>query len=170
MAVLGKIRERSLLLICIIGFALFAFIAEELFRSCETTRNEASQRAGEVLGEKLDVQSFNVMVEEYTNAMKVAQQRDDFSADELSQIRDMAWNSYVSQKILENECNKLGLTVTDKEMQNLLAEGTHPMLSQTPFVNQQTGKFDVNMLKEFISNYKKNQNPQVTEQLKPIYT
>ncbi|MCF0202160.1 MAG: SurA N-terminal domain-containing protein [Bacteroidaceae bacterium] len=171
MAVLGKIRNRSLLLICIIGFALFAFIAEELFRSCESTRNEASQRVGEVLGEKLSVQDFNIIVDEYTTAMKVMQQRDDFSADELSQIRDMAWQNYVSQKVLENECKTLGLTVTDKELQTTLSEGTHPMLSQTPFVNQQTGRFDVNLLKEFLSNFKKVQgtNPQMAEQMKPVY-
>lgn len=172
MAVLGKIRQRSLLLIGIIGFALFAFIAEELFRSCESTRNEASQRAGEVLGEKLDVQTFNQMVDEYTTAMKVMQQRDDFSADELSQIRDMAWNQYVSNKVIENECEKLGLTITDKELQNVLAEGTNPMLAQTPFVNQQTGKFDVNTLKNFLSEYEKakSSNPQAAEQMKTIYT
>ncbi|MCQ2254908.1 MAG: SurA N-terminal domain-containing protein [Bacteroidaceae bacterium] len=172
MAVLGKIRQRSLLLISIIGFALFAFIAEELFRSCETTRNEASQRAGEVLGEKLDVQTFNQMVDEYTTAMKVMQQRDDFSADELSNIRDMAWQQYVSNKVIENECEKLGLTVTDKELQNVLAEGTNPMLAQTPFVNQQTGKFDVNTLKNFLGEYEKakGSNPQAAEQMKSIYT
>ena len=54
MAVLGKIRERSLLLIGIIGFALFAFIAEEMVRSCESSRAEQSQRAGEVNGKKLE--------------------------------------------------------------------------------------------------------------------
>lgn len=170
MAVLGKIRERSLLLIGIIGFALFAFIAEELFRSCESTRNEASQRAGEVLGESLDVQTFNTMVDEYTSAMKVMQQRDDFSADELSQIRDMVWQQYVTNKVLGAECEKLGLMVTDKEMQAVLAEGTNPMLLQTPFVNQQTGKFDVTQLKDFKKNYAtlRSTNPQAAEQMKAI--
>ncbi|MCQ2244938.1 MAG: SurA N-terminal domain-containing protein [Bacteroidaceae bacterium] len=170
MAVLGKIRERSLLLIGIIGFALFAFIAEELFRSCESTRNEQNMRAGEVLGEKLDVNSFNAMVDEYTSAMKIMQNREDFSADELSQIRDMAWNQYVQNKVLGAECEKLGLMVTDKEMQAVLAEGTNPMLLQTPFVNQQTGKFDVTQLKDFKKNYStlRSTNPQAAEQMKQI--
>ncbi len=171
MAVLGKIRERSLLLIGIIGFALFAFIAEELFRSCESTRNEASQRAGEVLGQTLDVQTFNTMVDEYTSAMKVMQQRDDFNADELSQIRDMVWNQYVTSKVLAAECEKLGLMVTDKEMQAVLTEGTNQMLLQTPFVNQQTGKFDVTQLKDFLKNYStlRTANQQAAEQMKPIH-
>ena len=41
MAVLGKIRSRGLILIIIIGLALFAFIAEEAFRSCNGIKGEA---------------------------------------------------------------------------------------------------------------------------------
>ncbi len=173
MAVLGKIRERSLLLISIIGFALFAFIAEEMVRSCESSRAEQSQRAGEVLGKKLDVQTFNKMVEEYTDVMKVMQGTESLSNDQMNQINDMVWNQYVDEQILNDECEKLGLAVTDKEFQSILVEGTNPMLSQMPFfLNQQTGKFDVNMLKQFLSEYEKAKtaNPQQAEQLKPVYT
>ena len=49
MAALGKIRSRSVALIAIIGFGLFAFIAEEAFRSCESSRNNERQQIGEVL-------------------------------------------------------------------------------------------------------------------------
>lgn len=42
----------------VIGLALFAFIAEEFFRSIETTSNESKQQVGEVYGEKLSVQEF----------------------------------------------------------------------------------------------------------------
>ena len=43
------------------------------------------------------------------------------------------------------------------------------MLLQTPFVNQQTGRFDANQLKQFLSEYKKNTNPQLQEQYQKIY-
>ena len=46
MAALGKIRSRSVALIAIIGFGLFAFIAEEAFRSCESSRNNERQQIG----------------------------------------------------------------------------------------------------------------------------
>ena len=58
MAALGKIRSKGVFLICIVGFALFAFIAEELVRSCESTQNESRQRVGEVNGDKISVQEF----------------------------------------------------------------------------------------------------------------
>ena len=44
MAALGKIRSKGVLLICIISLGLFAFIAEEAFRSCESSSNDARQR------------------------------------------------------------------------------------------------------------------------------
>ena len=76
MAALGKIRSKGVLLISIIGFALFAFIAEELFRSCESHRNESRQQVGEVLGEKVSVQDFQKLVDEYTAVIKMTQGRD----------------------------------------------------------------------------------------------
>lgn len=41
MAAIGKIRSWGPVLATVIGLALFAFIAEEMFRSCEATSNEA---------------------------------------------------------------------------------------------------------------------------------
>lgn len=51
MAALGKIRSRGVTTIVIIGLGLFAFIAEEAFRSCESQRNNERQQVGEILGE-----------------------------------------------------------------------------------------------------------------------
>lgn len=52
MAALGKIRRRGITLIVIIGLGLFAFIAEEAFRSCNGIKGEARQQVGEISGEK----------------------------------------------------------------------------------------------------------------------
>ena len=171
MAALGKIRSRGVILICIIGFGLFAFIAEELFRSCETTSNDKRQQIGEVLGEKVNVQDFQKLVDEYTEVIKMQQGHSNLNDDQLNQVKDMVWNSYVQNKIVEHEADKLGLTVTDDEIQNVLNEGTNQMLLQTPFVNQQTGRFDVNSLKKFLAEYKTQEaaNSQTAQQYSSIY-
>lgn len=172
MAALGKIRQRGVILICIIGFGLFAFIAEELFRSCEATQNDARQQVGEVLGQKISVQDFQKLVDEYTDVIKMQQGTDNLTEDQQNQIKDMVWNTYVQSKLVEKEAKKLGLTVTDEELQNILKEGTNPMLLQTPFVNQQTGRFDVTALQKFLSDYKAQKaqaNPQMQEQYDKIY-
>jgi len=157
MAALGKIRKRGVLLIIIIGLGLFAFIGEELFRSCEATKNDQRQQVGEVLGEKISVQDFQKLMDEYTEVIKMQQGTESLNDEQLNQVKDMVWNTYVQTKIVEKEAKKLGLTVTNEEMQNILKQGTNPMLLQTPFVNKQTGRFDANALEKFLADYKAQQ-------------
>ena len=171
MAALGKIRSKGVLLICIISLGLFAFIAEEAFRSCESSSNDARQQVGEVLGEKINVTEFQKLVDEYTEVIKMQQGQDNLNEDQLNQVKDMVWNTYVQTKLIAHETEKLGLTVTDAELQNVLAEATNPMLMQTPFYNQQTGRFDVNALKKFLAEYKAQgqTNPQLAKQYDTVY-
>lgn len=172
MAALGTIRKRGVTLIVIIGLGLFAFIAEEMFRSCEATSNEKRQQVGEVLGRKISVQEFQALLDEYQEVIKMTQGRDNLTEDELNQIKDQVWNTFVNNTILEKEAAKVGLTVTDEELQNVLKAGTSPLLMQSPFVNQQTGRFDVSSLTKFLADYKKMnaaQNPQMAEQYQKIY-
>ncbi len=173
MAAIGKIRSWGPVLATVIGLALFAFIAEEMFRSCEATSNEKRQQVGEVLGKKISVQDFQSLVDEYQSVIKMTQGRDNLTEEELNQVKDQVWQQYVNNTILEAEAKKLGLTVTDEELQSILKAGTNPMLMQTPFVNQQTGRFDVTQLTKFLADYKKMQEQpqqaQVAEQYKQIY-
>ena len=171
MAVLGKIRSRGALLMGIIGLGIFAFIAGEAVRSCESTRNNARQQVGEVLGEKIDVNDFQKLVDEYSEVIKMQQGAEALNDEQLNQVKDMVWNTFVQTKIVENEAEKLGLRVTDTEMQNVLKDGTNPMLLQTPFVNQQTGRFDASALQKFLAEYntQKSANPQMARQYESIY-
>lgn len=171
MAVLGKIRSRGALLMGIIGLGIFAFIAEEAVRSCESTRNNARQQVGEVLGEKIDVNDFQKLVDEYSEVIKMQQGAEALNDEQLNQVKDMVWNTFVQTKIVENEAEKLGLRITDTEMQNVLKDGTNPMLLQTPFVNQQTGRFDASALQKFLAEYntQKSANPQMARQYESIY-
>ena len=173
MAAIGKIRSWGPVLATVIGLALFAFIAEEMFRSCEATGNERRQQVGEVLGKKISVQEFQSLVDEYQDVIKMTQGRDNLSEEELNQVKDQVWQQFVNNTILEKEAEKLGLTVTDAEMQNVLKAGTHPMLAQTPFVNQQTGRFDATQLTKFLADYKKAQQTtgenEMVEQYQRIY-
>ncbi len=170
MAALGKIRSRGVTLIIIIGFGLFAFIAEEAFRSCESSRNNQRQQVGEVLGKKISYEEFAKLVDEAQEAMKLMGQ-ENLNDAQLNQLRDQVWQGYVQFELIKNECDKLGLTVTDAELQNVISDGTNQLLLSTPFVNQQTGRFDANQLKQFLAQYEvqKKSNPQVAQQMQAIY-
>ena len=174
MAALGKIRKRGAILVGIISFGLFAFIAEEAFRSCDSAKNNERQQIGEVLGEKINVQDFQKLVDEYTEVIKMQQGQENLPEEQMNQVKDMVWNTYVQNQLVANEASKLGLTVTDAELQDILKTGTNPLLTQTPFVNQQTGRFDASSLQKFLADYKAQKanasaNPQMLEQYEKIY-
>lgn len=169
MAALGSIRKRGVTLIIIVALGLFAFIAGDMFKGCEYFEGMKRQQVGEVLGEKVSVQDFQKLVEEYTDVIKMTQGRDNLSSEEQNQLYDQVWNTYVNNKLIEAEAKKLGLAVTDKELQDILKEGTNPLLMQSPFVNQQTGRFDLSLLTKFQADYKKAvADPQLAEQYQRI--
>ena len=154
----------------IIGLGLFAFIAEEAFRSCEATKNQQRQQVGEVLGNKINVQEFQALVDEYQEVLKMTQGVDNFTEEQLNSIKDEVWNEYVNEQIIASETDKIGLTVTDEEMQNIMKEGTNPILLRSPFVNQETGRFDATQLTKFLSDYKRSlKNSQLAESYEKVY-
>ena len=155
MAALGKIRSKGAILVGAISFALLAFLAGDAARSCEGMKGESHQQIGKILGENISVQEYQKLFDEYQSAIKFTMQRDNLSEQELNQVKDQVWQQLVSSRVLEADAKKVGLTVTEKEIENVLSEGTNPVLTQTPFVNQQTGRFDVNALKQFFDSYNK---------------
>ena len=171
MAALGKIRSKGGILVAAIGLALFAFLAEEAFRSCNGIKSETRQQIGEILSEKISVQDYQKLIDEYQSAIKFTMQRDNLTEDELNQVKDQVWQQLVNNRVLEADAKKVGLTVTEQELSNVLNDGTNPMLAQTPFVNQQTGRFDINALQQFLDGYNKakaSNSPQL-EQMQTIY-
>ena len=146
MATLQKIRSKGPLLVIVIGLALFAFIAGDAWKIFQPHQN--NQDAGVVDGKKISALDFQNMVEEYTKVQEFLYGRQ-VSDEALTRMRDMVWQSYVSYQLIEKEANKIGLTVTDEEIQNMIKEGTNPLLNQTPFVNPQTGMFDKAIMEMF---------------------
>ena len=153
MATLQKIRSKGALLILFVGLALFAFIAEEAVRSISSSRTESHQRIGKVYGNNLNIQEFNDLVDEYVDVVKFTSGSDNLSEEQMQQVRDQVWQTYVQNELLNHEAEELGLTVTDAELQDIINTGQNPLLSQTPFRNQQTGTFDVEQLNQFLTQY-----------------
>lgn len=158
MATLQKIRSKGTALILILGLALFAFIAEELVRALSSNRNANRQTIGQVHGNDVNYQEYNELIDEYENAVKLGNGGQNLTEAQNIQLRDQVWNDFLRQQIIEHEAKALGLTVTDAELQNIINTGSSQLLRQTPFVNQQTGMFDVNQLKQFLTNYEEIQN------------
>lgn len=163
MAALQKIRSYGPLLIIIIGLGLFAFIAEDGARAIQTITGVGKMQAGMVYGDKISAQEFQEMVEEAKQMyeMRTGQQMDNAMHDQFS---DQVWQEYLTYKLVEHECNELGLKVTDEEVQHALNEGTaQSLMAMAPFVDK-TGKFSFQALQEFKKQYDQMAGQQVDAQ------
>ncbi len=181
MAALQTIRSKGALLVGVLGLALFAFIAEEFFRSIETTSAMDRNIVGEVYGDKLSIQDFQQMVDEQSEVTKMQMQMQGQSGNltdqQTEQIREQVWQQYVQNKTVEHECDELGIFVTDGEVQEALRLGQAQSLQMVAgiFGNSQTGRFDLAQLQQFLKEYNKTLmqvqqagNAEAVEQLQSI--
>ena len=151
MVTLQKIRSKGPLLVIVIGLALFAFIAGDAWKVLQP--HQGKQDVGEVNGEVLSAQDYQKMVDELSEVIKLTNGLNSLTEDQLNNVKDQVWQSYVNNKLIAEQAEKLGLKVTDAEIQSIIDQGTHPLLMQTPFRNPQTGMFDKDMLKKFLVDY-----------------
>ena len=124
---------------------------------------------GEVNGDALSAQDYQTLVEEYTNIVKFTTGQNSLSEEQTNQLKDEVWRNYVNNKLIEDEANKMGLTVSAAEIQSVIDAGVNPMLQQTPFRNQMTGGFDKDMLKKFLGDYSKMDRRQMPAQYVEYY-
>lgn len=153
-------------MVIVIGLALFAFIAGDAWKVLQPHQ---SQDVGEVNGETISAQEYQALVEEYTEVIKFSSGNSALSDEQTNQIKDEVWRTYINNKLIEAEAEKIGLTVSAAEVQAIIDAGVHPMLQQTPFRNPQTGAFDKDMLKKFLVDYSKMNAAQMPAQYAEYY-
>lgn len=167
MATLQKIRSKGPLLVVVIGLALFAFVAGDAWKVLQP--HQGKQDAGEINGETLSAQDFQKMVEEYSEVIKLTNGLTSLNDDQQNNIKDQVWQTYVNNNLIASEAKKLGLKVTDAEIEAIINEGTNPLLLQSPFRNPQTGAFDKDMLKKFLVDYANMGSSQMSAQYAEYY-
>tara|TARA_B100000767_G_scaffold213750_1_gene201123 strand:+ start:707 stop:2803 length:2097 start_codon:yes stop_codon:yes gene_type:complete len=143
MATLGKIRNRSGLLLTVIGVAMLAFILGDFMSSLDS-RGGGSIYVGEVLGEDVMRQTYELKVEEGIENWRSQNQNGVLNQTITTQIRSQIWDQYIRDLIMNNEFSKLGIDVSDDEFFELLQGlNVHPEISKVPtFQDQVSGQFD----------------------------
>ena len=167
MATLQKIRSKGPLLVIVIGLALFAFVAGDAWKAIQP--HQGRQDIGEINGETISAQEYQELLDEYTEVLKLSQGVNALNDEQLTYAKDQVWQTLVNAKLIEAEAEKLGLKVSDAEIQAIIEEGAHPLLMQTPFRNPQTGSFDKDMLKKFLVDYANMANMQMPAQYAEYY-
>ena len=143
MATLGRIRNRSGLLLAVIGIAMLSFILGDFLKSTNSGGGQGLY-VGNVLGEDVLRQNFEIKVEEGIENWKSQNQQAVLNQTTIGQIRAQIWDQYVRELIMNNEYEKLGIDVSDDEFFELLqGSNVHPEIAKVPtFQDPATGQFD----------------------------
>ncbi len=151
MAIIGQIRRKGGLLIAIvIGVALAAFILGDLLGPGGTLSNTGQFEIGEVSGEIIPAQSFEIKVQEAIENYKKQSDQTSIQQQTIDQLREQTWSQLLNEIILGGEYDKLGLAVHPNEIFDLVT-GNNPHQSVVQaFSNPKTGQFNTNDVVNFL--------------------
>ncbi|MFI5159322.1 MAG: SurA N-terminal domain-containing protein [Sphingobacteriales bacterium] len=162
MGIMGFLRNRmGMILVIVIGFAMFAFIAGEVIHYGGSFFHGDNTEMGEVNGEKIAVDEFNKRVDQNTANFQAQSHQTEMTPQITSYIQESTWSQELNEKILNAEMDKLGLVVGDDEKRSLIqGDSPSPQIVQA-FGNPQTGQVDRAKLNNFLSNISaaKNDDP-----------
>lgn len=151
MAILSKIRERTVFLIVIIALALFAFVLTDLFKNGGFTSDKNTSTVGLVGDEEITREEFAAQVE------NIVQQNQGRVTS--MQAAKQAWDGKLRQMLLKQEYEKLGLEVGADQITDAMAD----QLAGDPRFSDENGFFSEAKLKQFIAEAKIS-NPQQYQQ------
>ncbi len=143
MAILSKIRDRSMFLVLIVGLALFSFVLNP--RSIQKFFNSSKTNSiGEVNGESIGREEFAQQVETYKTK----------SGGRATQLQSVnaVWNNMVSEKIFQDQLEKAGIVVGEKDIWDAMV--ALPEIQKSPLFKNEINLFDEEKLKEYIANMK----------------
>lgn len=143
MAILSKIRDRSMFLILIVGLALFAFVLDPSSIQQFFSSTKANS-IGEVNGENIDREEFAKLVENYKSQ----------SGGRVSQMQavNAVWNNLVGEKIFQTQLEEAGIVVGEKDIWDAMV--ALPEIQNSPLFQNEAGLFNEEKLKEYIANMK----------------
>jgi len=149
MAILGKIRQRSIFLILVIGLALFAFVISGAFGngSGDTGPNEP---IGVVNGEEIPLENFRLLVDQTERT---------YGYTTLQAVQTV-WNQFVRNELFQKEFDALGIDAGRDQIEQVVSS-TESIITDARFINE-AGFFDFGLFADFIAQMR-DTNPQAYE-------
>ncbi|MFV9551885.1 peptidylprolyl isomerase [Algibacter sp. PT7-4] len=142
MAVLNKIRQRSLFLILIIALALFSFVLADLFKNSDALTSKSQNIVATINGKDLTREDFMQKVEQLQRQMG--------PNATSTQVMNRVWEQEVRQAVMETQFDELEISVEKDQMRDLLKTS---LATNQNFLNE-AGIFDENKMNEYIANLK----------------
>jgi len=163
MAVIGKIRQRSGLLIVLIGTSIVGFLLMDALNSQGSLlKGGRKDTLGKVNGDKITYNDFTKKYEENIKITEDQMRGQPMGDQQRNSIRTQTWNEMVSNIIFDKIYHNLGINVTPEEMNELATgENVSPAIAQVPaFRDEKTGRFDPNRVRMYLSSLDRDQEGQ----------
>jgi peptidyl-prolyl cis-trans isomerase D len=154
MALINKIREKSGIAVTVIAISLILFmVGGDLLGPNSMLGGGNNQVVGEIAGKEINIKDFQSRVDAFKQNYE-AQSGRSLNENELASLRDQAWNQFVVDIAYKKQFDKLGLTVTDDELVDMV-QGNHisPSIMQA-FSDPTTGRFDKTAVINYLKNLK----------------
>lgn len=147
MAVLGEIRNRPWLLMGIIAIAMLAFVVNP--DSLEKLFGAKPGVYGKVNGDEITKEDFD-------DQLFILQQQAQQQGQPTKGLEEQAWQMVVQSKLIKQQFEKMGLTLTDDMFYNQLQ--FDPMFAQNPENFDAKGNFKVQEIKKQIEELRNSGN------------
>lgn len=147
MAVIGKIREKSGLVLIVVGIAMLAF----LLPSDGITNLFGGQdnSVGEIGDVEISGQEFDQKLEQAVLSWE-NQNRTSAPTEIRDQLKEQVWNEIIREIVLESQFKELGLSVSPEELFDMVqGENPHPQVKQA-FTDPNTGQFNPAQVIQFL--------------------
>lgn len=163
MGLMSYLRNRAGLVVTVIGLAIIAFLLGDIISYGTPFWMKNQNQVGSVNGESLDYQVFNAQVDQ-TTAMYQQQMGGTSSPQMRNYAVQQVWNQFISQELLKQEIEKIGLSVGRDELNSLVSgSNPSPQIVQA-FTNPETGIFDKTQLNTFLSQINSQGTPEMRQQ------
>ncbi|WP_251047006.1 peptidylprolyl isomerase [Hymenobacter sp. ISL-91] len=164
MALINTIREKSGWAVgaIVIGLLLF-MVGGDLFTGQNSFFGRSDRSVGEIAGQEIDYDEFNATLEQAKQAF-IQQQGRQPDEQAMGYLREQAWNQLLYRIAFQKQFEKLGLTVSDDEIYEMV-QGTninnlHPSIRQA--FTDSTGQFSRANLQTYLRNLDKDPQAQAT--------
>jgi len=155
MAVIGKIREKSWLLVIVVGIAMLAFVLGDLGFSGGGGPQEDVYGIGTINDEKIDENQYNIFLNNARNNILQSKLQQNptmqptITEADMENAANQAWTTSIVLTLMEKEYAKLGLIVDDFELENVLygQNGYPPSSMSSQFRDSITGEFAPDQLR-----------------------
>lgn len=150
MATLEKIRQRGILLTCIIGFALFLFIFTGV--DFQTLFGDSRTLVGEVNGNKIEITEFEKRFDEAQTFYQIERGVTTLDEQTSVELRNNVWEMWLREQLYGEACAEAGITVTEEELvQQMAGDQPNPMMSNLRLLyNPEINGFDKNILAQLL--------------------